>query len=284
MIPTSYQMMLPLWMAINPTIMFKKIILFVGLVCCTLLGAAQELPPKPNTLVTDYTNTLTAEEKQRLEDKLVAFNDSSSTQIAVVMIHSIGNYDVNEYAQKLGRAWGIGQKDKNNGIVVLVALDDRKLSIQTGYGVEGALPDIITQQIRVNDMNPRFKQGDYYGGLDAGTDDIIKYTKGEYKADKKARNNDDGGGTPIGFIVIIVIVILIAIFRNRGGGGGQVIGSRGGASPFWWFLAGSALGRGSSGGDGWGGFSGGSGGGGGGGGFGGFGGGSFGGGGSGGSW
>jgi uncharacterized protein len=284
MIPTSYRMMLLLWMAINPTIMFKKIILFVGLVLSTLCVSAQELPPKSTTLVTDYTNTLTAEQKQHLEDKLVAFNDSSSTQIAVVMIHSIGNYDVNEYAQKLGRAWGIGQKDKNNGIIVLVALDDHKLSIQTGYGVEGALPDIITQQIRVNDMNPRFKQGDYFGGLDAGTDDIIKYTKGEYKADKKASNKGDGGGTPVGFIVIIVIVILIAVFRNRGGGGGgEVIGSRGSASPFWWFLAGSALGRGSSGGDGWGGFSGGSGGGGGGG-FGGFGGGSFGGGGSGGSW
>ncbi|MCC8426928.1 YgcG family protein [Mucilaginibacter sp. UR6-11] len=260
--------------------MFKKIILFVGLLLGSLSLFAQDFPPKPNTLVTDYTNTLSADEKQRLENKLVAFSDSSSTQIAVVILHSIGDYDVNEYAQKLGRAWGVGQKGKNNGIVVLVALDDRKLSIQTGYGVEGALPDIITQQIRVNDMNPRFKQGDYYGGLDAGTDDIIKYTRGEYKADKKAGGQKDEGGAPVGFIIIIVIVILIAVFRNRGGGGGQVIGSRGGASPFWWFLAGSALGRGSNGG-GWGGFSGGGGSSGGGGGFGG---GDFGGGGSGGSW
>jgi uncharacterized protein len=276
--------MLPLWMANKPKIMFKKLILFVGLLAVTLSGFAQELPPKSNTLVTDYTNTLSADEKQRLESKLVAFNDSSSTQIAVVIMHSIGEYDVNEYAQKLGRAWGIGQKDKNNGIIVLLVKDDRKLSIQTGYGVEGALPDIITQQIRVNDMNPRFKEGDFYGGLDAGTDDIIKYTKGEYKAEKKAhRQKGDGGGSPVGFIVIIVVFILIAIFRNRGGGGGQVIGSRGGASPFWWLLAGSALGRSSGGGGGWGGFSGG-GGSGGGGGFGGFGGGSFGGGGSGGSW
>jgi uncharacterized protein len=277
--------MLPLWMANKPKIMFKKLILFVGLLLGSLGVFAQQLPPKSTTIVTDYTNTLSADEKQRLESKLVAFNDSSSTQIAVVIIHSIGEYDVNDYAQKLGRAWGVGQKGKNNGIMVLVALDDRKLSIQTGYGVEGALPDIITQQIRVNDMNPRFKAGDYYGGLDAGTDDIIKYTKGEYKAEKKAPHQKDDGGSPIGFIIIIVIFILIMVFRNRGGGGGQVIGSRGGASPFWWLLAGSALGR-SSGGGGWGGFSGGGGGssGGGGGGFGGFGGGSFGGGGSGGSW
>jgi uncharacterized protein len=274
-------MMLPLWMANKPTIMFKKIILFIGLLVSTLSVFAQQLPPKPTTIVTDYTNTLTADEKQRLESKLVAFNDSSSTQIAVVILQSIGQYDVNDYAQKLGRAWGVGQKGKNNGIMVLVAKDDHKLSIQTGYGVEGALPDIITQQIRVNDMNPRFKQGDFYGGLDAGTDDIIKYTKGEYNDDKKAHAKKDSGGSPVGFVVIIVVFILIMVFRNRGGGGGQVIGSRGGASPFWWLLAGSALGRSSGG---WGGFSGGGGGSSDSGGFGGFGGGDFGGGGSGGSW
>jgi len=279
--------MLLLWTAIRTKKMFKKLLLFVGLLVCAAGAFAQQLPPKSNTLVTDYTNTLSADEKQRLEDKLVAFNDSTSSQIAIVMLHSIGDYDVNDYAQKLGRAWGIGQKGKNNGIVILVALDDHKMSIQTGYGMEGALPDVITQQIRVNDMNPRFKQGQFYEGLDAGVDDIIKYTKGEYKADPDTKKGHENSGSSAGFVIIIVVVILLIVFRNRGGGGGggHVIGSRGGASPFWWLLAGSALGRGSGGG-GWGGFSGGSGGfgGGGGGGFGGFGGGSFGGGGSGGSW
>jgi uncharacterized protein len=270
-------------MAIKLNPMFKKIIVFVGLLLCTWTVFAQDFPPKSNTIVTDYTNTLSADDKQKLESKLVAFNDSSSTQIAVVIMKSIGDYDVNEYAAALGRKWGVGQKGKNNGVMVLVAVDDRKMSIQTGYGEEGALPDIITQQIRVNDINPRFKEGDYYGGLNAGIDDIIKYTKGEYKADKKPKHKDSGS-SPIGFFIIIIIVILIVVFRNRGGGGGQVIGSRGGASPFWWFLAGSMLGgRGNSGGD-WGGFSGGGGGDSGGGGFGGFGGGDFGGGGSGGSW
>jgi uncharacterized protein len=261
--------------------MFKKLLFLFSFLLCGYLTFAQDFPPKPNTLVTDYTNTLSATDRQKLENKLVAFNDSSSTQIAVVLIKSVGDYDINEYGQQLGRKWGIGQKGKNNGILLLVAVNDRKMTIQTGYGVEGALPDIIAQQIRLNDINPRFKQGDYYGGLDAGTDDIIKFTKGEYKADpKKAHADKDNKGGPIGFIIIIVIVILIAIFRNRGGGG-QVIGSRGGASPFWWFLAGSMLGGGGGrGGD----FGGGGGGGDSGGGFGGFGGGDFGGGGSGGSW
>ncbi|MES2809348.1 MAG: TPM domain-containing protein [Bacteroidota bacterium] len=262
--------------------MFKKLILFVGLLIASVALFAQELPPKSNTLVTDYTNTLTGEQKQALENKLVAFADSSSTQIAVVIIHSIGQYDVNEYAQKLGRAWGVGQQNKNNGIVVLVALDDRKLSIQTGYGVEGALPDVITQQIRTREINPRFREKDYYGGLDAGTDAIIKYTKGEYEAEKKVKNRKGGGFPPAIIIALVVIIALIVMRKGGGGGGGEVIGSRGSASPFWWFLAGSALGRGSNSGGGWGGFSGG--GGSSGGGFGGFGGGSFGGGGSGGSW
>ncbi|MES2378593.1 MAG: TPM domain-containing protein [Bacteroidota bacterium] len=265
--------------------MFKKLILFVGLLAVTLSGVSQELPPKPNTIVTDYTNTLSADEKQRLESKLVAFNDSSSTQIAVAIMHSIGEYDPNEYALKLGRSWAVGQKGSNNGVMVLVALDDHKMSIQVGYGLEGALPDVVAKQIIDRDITPRFKDKDYYGGLDAGTDDIIKYTKGEYKAPKKAQSQKgDGGGSPVGFIVIIVVFILIIVFRNRGGGGGHVIGSRGGASPFWWFLAGQALGSSSRGGNDWGGFSGGGGGSSGGGGFGGFGGGSFGGGGASGSW
>ncbi|MGN8072575.1 TPM domain-containing protein [Mucilaginibacter sp. 22184] len=268
--------------------MFKKIILFFTLVLCAFAVFAQDFPERSNTLVTDYTNTLSADDKQRLESKLVAFNDSSSTQIAIVMIKSVGKYDIAEYGAALGRKWGIGQKGKNNGILILVALADRKLTIQTGYGAEGALPDIVTQEIRVNDINPRFKAGDYYGGLNAGVDQIIKYTKGEYKADKKpqAKQNGGGGGSVL-IVIIIVIVIIVLIFRNRGGGGGgrQIIGSRGGASPFWWFLAGNLLGRGSGGG-GWGGFSGGGNDSGGGdsGGFGGFGGGDFGGGGSSGSW
>jgi uncharacterized protein len=278
-------MILPLWMAINFKLMFKKLILFLTLLLCTFIVFAQDFPERSNTLVTDYTNTLSADDKQRLENKLVAFNDSSSTQIAVVILKSVGNYDINEYGAALGRKWGIGQKGKNNGILILVALGDRKLSIQTGYGAEGALPDIVTQQIRVNDINPRFRLGDYYGGLNAGIDQIIKYTKGEYKAEKKPQGKRGTGGGSILVVLIIIIVILVLIFRNRGGGGRQIIGSRGGASPFWWFLAGNLLGRGSGGG-GWGGFSGGgsrdsggdSGG------FGGFGGGDFGGGGSGGSW
>ena len=264
--------------------MLKKFLVFLSLSFVGFVVFAQQLPPKSATLVTDYSNTLSAGDKQQLESKLVAYNDSTSTQIAIVILKSVGDYDINDYGQKLGRAWGIGTKGKNNGILILVALGDRKVTIQTGYGAEGAVPDVTTHEIIQNDITPRFKQGDYAGGLNAAADDLMKYMKGEYKAPKKtqAQSNGSGGGG-IFVIIFIVVIILIIIFRGRGGGG-QIIGGRGGASPFWWFLGGALLGRGSGG---WGGFSGGGGSGGdsgGGGGFGGFGGGDFGGGGSSGSW
>jgi uncharacterized protein len=268
--------------------MFKKLTIFFSLLLCSAMAFAQDFPERSATLVTDYTNTLSADDKQKLESKLVAFNDSTSTQVAVVIMKSTGSYDINDYGQQLLRKWGIGQKEKNNGILVIVAINDRKMAIQTGYGAEGPLPDVLTQRIIQDDMKPHFKAGDYYGGLDAATTDIIKATKGEFKAEPQENDQTSGGdGAGIIILIVIVVVILIIIFRNRGGGGGrQIIGRRGGASPFWWFLAGSMLGgSGRSSGSDWGGFSGGSGGGGGGGGgFGGFGGGSGGGGGSSGSW
>ncbi|RYE09198.1 MAG: TPM domain-containing protein, partial [Sphingobacteriaceae bacterium] len=189
--------------------MLKKLLFtWLFLSSCVILFA-QDFPQKSNTLVTDYTNTLTADQKQNLENKLVAFNDSTSTQIAVVLLKSVGDYDINEYATKLGRNWGIGQKGKNNGILMLIAVGDRKVSIQTGYGAEGAVPDITTHEIIENDLKPNFKAGNYYAGIDAGTNSLIKYMKGEYKTDPKAQQKGNGGGGSILIIIIIVIVVII---------------------------------------------------------------------------
>jgi len=255
----------------------KRIIVALLFTLIYTAGYTQDYPAKPTTLVNDYTGTLSASQIQQLESKLVTFDDSTSTQIAVAIIKSVGEYDINEYALGLGRSWGVGGSKNNNGVMIVVALGDRKVSIQTGYGVEGVLPDIITKRIIENEIKPYFKTGDYYGGIDAGTTAIIKYTKGEYKNDNpKAQKK---GGTPGIIIIVIIIVIIIIIVRKGGGGGGsQVMGSRGvGDALFWGMLLGGS-GR-SSGNSGWGGGSSS-----GGGGFGGFGGGSFGGGGSSGSW
>lgn len=255
----------------------KKILIALFLtVLCT--GAfAQEYPAKPNTLVNDYTGTLSESQKQQLESKLVAFDDSTSTQIAIAIVKSVGEYDINEYALGLGRSWGVGGAKNSNGVMIVVALGDRKIAMQTGYGVEGVLPDIITKRIIENEIKPAFKAGDYYAGLDAGTTAIIKYTKGEYKNDNPRAAKKGGGSGGILVIIIIVVVIIIIIRKGGGGDGGQVIGGRGVGEALFW---GALLGSGRSSGSGWGGGGGSSGGGG----FGGFGGGSFGGGGSSGSW
>jgi len=255
----------------------KKIFLLSLFSLLFAFAFAQDFPEKPGTLVNDYANVLSADQKQELENKLVTFNDSSSTQIAVAILKSVGDYDINEYAVELGRKWGVGQSGKNNGIMIVVAVGDRKISIQTGYGLEGALPDIYAKRIIDNDIKPNFRAGNYYAGLDEATTSIIKYTRGEYKNDNPKSSSKKGGSGSIAIIIIIVIVIII-IMRKGGGGGSEIIGGRGASNAlFWAMLFGSGGGRSSGG---WGGGSSG----GGGGGFGGFGGGSFGGGGSSGSW
>jgi len=256
----------------------KKIFLLSLFSLLFAFAFAQDFPEKPNNLVNDYANVLSAEQKQSLESKLVTFNDSSSTQIAIAILKSVGDYDINEYAVELGRKWGVGQNGKNNGIMIVVAVGDRKISIQTGYGLEGALPDIYAKRIIDNDIKPNFKAGNYYAGLDEGTTSIIKYTRGEYKNDNPKTSSKKGGSGSIVIIVIIVIVIII-IMRKGGGGGSEVIGGRGASNALFWAMLFGSGGGGRSSGGGWGGGSSG-----GGGGFGGFGGGSFGGGGSSGSW
>ncbi|WP_285010713.1 TPM domain-containing protein [Pedobacter faecalis] len=243
-------------------------------IACFAFG--QNLPVKPSKLVNDYTGTLSAQQLNSLERKLVAFDDSTSTQIAIAIVKTVGDYDINEYALELGRKWGVGGAKNNNGVMIVVALGDRKISIQTGYGLEGVLPDVYAKRIIENDIKPFFKQEDYYGGLESGTNAIISYTKGEYKQDKPRGRK--GGGIPSAAILLLIIVIIVILIKRGGGGGGgrQVIGSRGVADAlFWSMLLGG--GRSSGHGGGWGGGSSG-------GGFGGFGGGSFGGGGSSGSW
>lgn len=256
----------------------KKTVLFFLFTLNCIFCYGQDFPSKPNTLVNDYTNTLSPQQVASLEQQLVAFDDSTSTQIAVVIIKSVGEYDINEYTLQLGRNWGVGGKEKNNGVVLLVAIGDRKLAIQTGYGVEGALPDMYTKRIIENDIKPHFKSGNFYTGIQEGVNSIIKLTKGEYKNDKPKAKKSTNKGSSVIFIVIIIIVIIILLKRGGGGGGNnQVFDSRGVSDALFWSML---LGGGNrSGGSGWGGGSSS-----GGGGFGGFGGGSFGGGGSSGSW
>jgi uncharacterized protein len=246
---------------------------------------AQNVLPKPNPakLVTDMAGVLSAEQKAILENKLVALDDSSSNQIAIVLVKTLDGYPIEEYATKLFREWGIGNKKTNNGVLILASIDERKIRIEVGYGLEGAIPDITTASIIRNDIVPSFKTGEYYHGLDLATNSLSKAAVGEYKVqrEKVSKGKGSGGGSLITFLIILVIVIALVSGGGRGGGGGMM--SRRGAGNiaetlFWTsLLSGGGGSRG-------GGFAGGGGFGGGGGGFGGFGGGSSGGGGASGSW
>jgi uncharacterized protein len=256
-----------------------KRLLFLLSFFAALAGRGQQIPARPNPpkLVNDFTQTLTGDQQAALERKLVAYDDSTSNQIAVVIIPTLNDYDPVDYAVKLGREWGVGNKKNNNGVVLLVAKNDRKVFIAPGYGLEGSLPDIICKTIVDNEIRPKFRGDDFYRGLDLGTTAIMKAAAGEYKAPAGYRTRGrsrSSGGSLLGFIIIMVIVLML--LRGGGGGrGGGMMSRRGYGGVFFP----PVIGGGGFGGGG-GGFGGGSSGGG----FGGFGGGSFGGGGSGGSW
>jgi uncharacterized protein len=250
----------------------KKILFIVSLFISVGVSAQIDkyIPQRGSVpkLVYDLTNTLQSYQIKELEDKLVAYDDSTSNQVVVVMIPTTGNYEDEEVALEILRKWGVGNKDKNNGVVFLIAKDDRKMRIETGYGMEGAIPDVTAKRIIENEVKPSFKQDNYYKGIDNGINAIIKAAAGEYKAPAGYNNRKGKGISPA--TIVIILIILLAIFGGAAPGGTYV--SRGGYKGW---TGGGWTGGGSRGGGGWSG---------GGGGFGGFGGGSGGGGGASGSW
>jgi uncharacterized protein len=263
---------------------FVITILFSG--CLFGKSYSQTLPEKPDParLVNDFAGILNRDQINALEEKLVAFSDSTTTQISIVTVPTLGGYDESDYAQRLGEKWGIGKKQRNNGVLILVKPkqpgSDGKVFITQGYGLEGVLPDLTCSQIVDNDILPAFRAGNYYGGLDKAVNSIMSITHGEFTAEEyggKAIKNA-AHKIPFGLVLFIIFIIIMVISRGSGGSNRKNIST--GGLPFWMLMGMLNSGRGSHGGS-WGGFSGG---GGGGGGFGGFGGGSFGGGGAGGSW
>ncbi|HSH51983.1 MAG TPA: TPM domain-containing protein, partial [Bacteroidales bacterium] len=263
----------------------KTNILLILLTIFSLQVYAQEFPEKSNHIVSDYTNFLSVNEKNALEQKLVNFSNQTSTQIAIAIIPSLHGYDASSYAFELGERWGVGQKGKNNGILILVKpkTSDSKgeVFIATGYGTEGAVPDAIAKRIVENEILPNFKQGQYYKGLDQAVNTIISLTKGEYTADDYREQTSGNIGSAIPMIIIFMLIIIFSIIGRVRRARHYAVGHN---LPFWIALGmlGSSgrshsgtFGNFTSGSGSFGGFSGG-------GGFGGFGGGSFGGGGAGG--
>ncbi|MGC9941523.1 MAG: TPM domain-containing protein [Verrucomicrobiota bacterium] len=246
-------------------------ILILVLLGCRLF-ADEVIPPPPSAYFNDYANVVSTATASQLNQTLENFERQTSEQIVVAIFPKMeSDSSVDDYTVRVARSWQVGQKDKNNGAVLFVFVQDHRMFIQVGYGLEGVLPDAICKRIIDEQIAPRFKAGDYDGGLTAGVQSILAATKGEYKGNGETQGDRHHShvGSLIIPILIVIFVILPILTGGRSGLGPWILLSAMGSSSNW--------GRGGGGGGGF------SGGGGGGGGFSG-GGGSFGGGGAGGSW
>ena len=254
-------------------------LIIVLIILPSFLSAQEDcLPKSTNRLFNDFTNTISQTEANQLESSLIQYTNSTSTQIVILIVDDLCGYDKGAYTYTVGEKWGVGQKGKDNGIVIMVKpkeIDGRgEAFIATGYGLEAVIPDAIGKRIVENEMIPRFKQKDYYGGLVAATDVIMKLAEGEFSAEEYTRKTSSEQT----IIPLIIFAFFVFIFIVARIGRARRYASRNNTS-LWLalMLMSSSSGR-RGGGGGFGGFSSG------GGSFGGFGGGGFGGGGAGGSW
>jgi uncharacterized protein len=190
----------------------------------TLLSAAEVIPPKPAAYFNDYANVVPKERALALNEKLAQFERDSSNQILVVVYPKMeSDSDVFDYSYRVKEQWGVGQKGKNNGAVLFVFVQDRKMFLHVNYGLEGVLPDITAKDITEHVIKPRFKTGDYAGGLEAGINAIIQATRGEYKGSGKtvqeSRSKAPSSGCgPLGFLILLIVVLsLMRLGRRRGG-------------------------------------------------------------------
>jgi uncharacterized protein len=246
----------------------------LGLLAGGAAGArpAETLPPPPTAYFNDYAGVVSAADAQRLDAKLRQFAAQTSTQVVVAVFKNLPSPSLEDFTVRAATSWRVGRKDWDNGAVLFVVVDDRKMRIETGYGLEGALPDQLAGRILDEQVRPRFRAGDWAGGLEAGIDGIMAATRGEYTAPPPKPQ-----GVPLVALLIIVLFVILFFWLAAQGSRNVYVGrtyNRGG----WRRNSGSWGGGGTWGGGGWGG-----GGGGGGGGFSG-GGGSFGGGGASSSW
>jgi uncharacterized protein len=242
----------------------------------TAVARAQSPPPAPAHYFNDDAGVVTPDVAARLDQKLKAFDDQTSSQIVVAVFPELPSASLEDFTVRAAQAWRVGRSKLSNGAVLFVFVKDRKVRIETGYGLEGALPDATAHRIIDERIVPAFRNNDYAGGLEAGIDAIMAATRGEYTASPAPAGGagQSGGFGSSFFLVLLVLFIVIAMSRSRRQG--RTYGRRGyyGGGPWWW--GGGGFGGGGFGGGGFGG-------GGGGGGFSG-GGGSFGGGGASGSW
>lgn len=195
-----------------------------------LLGAMQwslaqfEIPPKPKveeqTSVYDYIGLLSPTENSNLTEKLVRYSDTTSTRIVIAIIASTNGENIGLLTPRWGHKWGVGQKDEDNGVFILLAREDRKIWISPGYGAEPKLTAGILGEITRNVIIPEFKRNNYYQGLNKGADAIFEVLNGTFTSSPKEPQSEFPVGLII-FLIILFIIFVIAISSNRGGGNGK---------------------------------------------------------------
>ena len=202
------------------------ILLLSGLLSVQSAWAQYEIPPVPDfqTSVYDYVGLLSSIEKAHLEDKLIKYSDTTSTQIVVVIIASTNGENITYLGAQWGEKWGIGQAKEDNGVLILLARDDRKIAINTAKGVEHLLTDALSKRIIEYDIIPEFKNGSYYNGLDKGADAIFQVMQGEYTGTRVADQSDSDGSGPFFFIFIVIMIIFFIIRGRKGGGRNRSVG------------------------------------------------------------
>ena len=205
---------------------------------------AETIPPKPDRYFNDYAGAVSPGAAQRFNEQLAQFERETSDQVLVVVYHSMqSDSSIDDYTRRVAQAWGVGQKTQRNGVVLFVFVDDRKMFIQVGYGLEGALPDFTAFDITERHIKPSFRNQDYEGGIATGIDLICKAIRGEYKGTGKtvqdSRSSQSGtAGLLVFFFVLILILIAVRASRRFGGyrytgGGGPFVSGNWGSGGGW---------------------------------------------------
>ena len=231
--------------------------------CGLVARAAEVMPPKPAGYFNDYANVVSKEAAVRFNEQLAQFERESSNQIVVAVFRKMEtDSDIADYTQRIAQSWGVGQADRRNGAVLFVFVDDRKMFIQVGYGLEGVIPDVTAFDITERHIKPRFRVNDYEGGLSAGIELLMKAARGEYtgSGETVAERGSGGDGTDARSLTLTILFIVLLVYlstrrskrRRRGWGysghGGPFVGG--------WSSGGGGWSVGSSGGGGFSGFSG----------------------------
>ena len=235
-----------------PPIYWSLFLLFITLPVFAQFDIPETPSKSEQTSLYDYVDLLNASEHRLLEQKLLRYADSTSTQIVVAIIATTQGEDISFLGAKWGQKWGVGQKGKDNGIFILLAKDDRKIDINTGYGIETIVTDRMAEQIINRIMIPEFKKGKYYAGLNQGADALFAALKGEYKETRKKSSSKFPWTLVIWFLILFIIIILRNNRKGGGkGGGGSLLdviilsnagrtgGYRGGSSGGGWSGGGS---------------------------------------------